>query len=76
MFILGQGHSLKAADTRMPIDLACADRRPHARGFRDLCVPGHHEDSITEEPEGDQMEAEPIHCQGQLIRYLKEWGYL
>lgn len=52
----GHGHLLTAA--RMPTDLVCADRRPHARGFRDLCVPGHHEDSITEETEGDQMEAE------------------
>ena len=53
----GQGHSLKAAEDRMPVDLACATRRPQARGFRDLCVPGHHEDSITEET-GDQMESE------------------
>ena len=56
---------MKAAETRMPTDLACADRRPHARGFRDLCVPGHHEDSIKEEAEGDQMEAET--SQGQLM---------
>ena len=48
----------------MPMDLACAQRRPQARGFRDLCVPGHHEDSITEETETDQMEAET--SQGQF----------
>ena len=51
----------------MPTDLVCADRRPHARGFRDLCVPGHHEDSITEETEGDQMEAET--SQGQSLTF-------
>ena len=49
----------------MPVDLACAQRRPQARGFRDLCVPGHHQDSITEESEGDQMEADTD--QGQYM---------
>ncbi|XP_060561991.1 deubiquitinating protein VCPIP1-like isoform X2 [Ruditapes philippinarum] len=59
---LGQGHSLKSTmmfDERMPVDLACANHHPGARGIHDLCSPPGsrtHRDSISEEP--DEMQTE------------------
>ena len=58
----GQGHTLKSTmtvDERMPMDLACANHHPAARGIRDLCSPPGsrtHSDSITEEP--DEMQTD------------------
>ncbi|XP_053384067.1 deubiquitinating protein VCPIP1-like [Mercenaria mercenaria] len=59
---LGQGHSLKSTmtfDERMPVDLACANHHPAARGIHDLCSPPglrKHSDSISEEP--DEMQTD------------------
>jgi hypothetical protein len=46
-------------DERMPVDLACANHHPGARGIHDLCSPPGsrtHRDSISEEP--DEMQTE------------------